>query len=98
MSVVNMIPIVFYSLLLFKVSKFNFFLYKILWVHYSRITKKILYYQRESRVWIPPPQPVPITLPRSVQLLGWCWVLLSLVSGMKGSPCKALSGASSAPQ
>lgn len=62
MSFVNMIQIVFYSLLLSKVLKFNFYLYKILWVHYSRITKTLLYYQRESRVWIPPPQPVPITV------------------------------------
>lgn len=62
MSLVNMIHIIFYSLLLSKVLKFNFYLYKILWVHYSRITKTLLYYQRESRVWIPPPQPAPITL------------------------------------
>lgn len=67
MSVLNIIPIIFYSLLLFKVLKVNFSLYKILWVHYSRITKKPqLYYQRESRVWIPPPHPVPITLCQEV--------------------------------
>lgn len=41
MSVVNMIQIIFYSLLLSKVLKFHFYLYKILWVHYSIITKKI---------------------------------------------------------
>lgn len=40
MTAVNVIQIMFYSLWLFKVRKFNFFLCKMLWVHYSRATRK----------------------------------------------------------
>lgn len=44
-----MIQIVFYSLLLFKVLKVNFFLHKILWVHYSRTTKKKINFTTKGR-------------------------------------------------
>lgn len=44
-----MIQIIFYSLLLFKVLKLNFFLHKILWVHYSRTTKKKINFTTKGR-------------------------------------------------
>lgn len=79
MSVVNMIPIVFYSLLLFKVLKSNFYTKSRGCTTPELQKNPKLYYQRESRIWIPPPQPVPIPLCQEVPSF---WVGAGRFSGL----------------
>lgn len=88
MSVVNVIQIVFYSLLLFKVRKFNFFLYKILWVHYSRTTQKCFSTKGKAGSGVLLLSlSLSLSARKSTLLLGWCPVLLSLGGTVTGS-CK----------
>lgn len=86
MSVVNMIQIVFYSLLLFQLRKFNFFLYEILWVHYSRTTQKRFSTKgRAGSGFLLLSPSLSLCARKSTLLLGWCPVLLSLGGTATGS-------------
>lgn len=86
MSVVNMIEIVFYSLLLVKVWKCNFFLYEILWVHYCRTTRKCFSTKgRAGSGFLLLSPSLSLRARKSTLLLGWCPALLSMGGTVTGS-------------